>query len=49
VLEAVSADSAMAGRATALAQAIAARGPQHTVDRILATCLAVLDGKGPAR
>jgi UDP-N-acetylglucosamine:LPS N-acetylglucosamine transferase len=49
VLEAVAADSAMAGRAIALAQAIAARGPQHTVDRILATCLAVLDGKGPAR
>ena len=44
VLEAVAADPAMAARATALAQAIKARGPLHTVDKILATCLAVLDG-----
>jgi UDP:flavonoid glycosyltransferase YjiC (YdhE family) len=45
VLEAMAANRAMAARATALAGEIAARGPQHTVDRILATCLAVLDGK----
>jgi UDP:flavonoid glycosyltransferase YjiC (YdhE family) len=45
VLEAMAADGAMAARATALAGEIAARGPQNTVDRILATCLAVLDGK----
>jgi len=45
VLEAMAADGAMAARAIALAGEIAARGPQNTVDRILATCLAVLDGK----
>lgn len=45
VLQEMAADRAMAARATALAQEIAARGLQHTVDRILATCLAVLESK----
>lgn len=44
VLEAVAADREMTRRASDLAQKIAARGPQRTVERILATCLAVLDG-----
>ena len=45
VLEAVAGDAAMARRATELAREIAARGPQRTVERILDTCLAVLEGK----
>lgn len=48
LLEAVAADGKMAARATALAQEIAARGPQHTVERIVETCLAVLEGKSAA-
>lgn len=48
VLEAMAADTAMPARATALAQEIAARGPQNTVEKILATCLAVLEGKAVA-
>lgn len=45
VLNAVAADRPMAARATALAREIAARGPQRTVERIVDTCLAVLDGR----
>jgi len=45
MLEAVAADRAMAERAVALSHEIAARGPQHTVERILETCLDVLAGK----
>ncbi|HMA16380.1 MAG TPA: nucleotide disphospho-sugar-binding domain-containing protein [Kiloniellaceae bacterium] len=49
VLQAMAADAAMAARASSLAGEIAARGPQDTVERILATCLAVLGGKAAAR
>jgi len=45
VLEEVAADAAMARRALDLAAEIKARGPQHTVERIVETCLALLDGK----
>lgn len=48
VLEEVAGDAAMAERAVALSRDIAGRGPQRTVERILATCLDILDGKAPA-
>ena len=48
ILEAVAADTAMAARAQELAAEIAARGPQRTVERIVETCLAALDGKPPS-
>ncbi|MGD1877510.1 MAG: glycosyltransferase [Kiloniellaceae bacterium] len=48
LLDAVAGNAAMAERAVALSQEIAARGPQRTVDRILDTCLALLDGKAPS-
>jgi hypothetical protein len=45
ILEAVAGDAAMALHAVTLSREIAARGPQNTVERIVATCLAVLDGR----
>jgi UDP:flavonoid glycosyltransferase YjiC (YdhE family) len=45
ILEAVAGDAAMALHAVTLSREIAARGPQNTVERIVAACLAVLDGR----
>ncbi len=44
MLEEAAADVAMAERAVARSQEIKARGPQNTLDRILETCLGVLEG-----
>mgnify|MGYP003700680545 FL=1 len=43
LLEKVGKDAAMAARAVQVSQEIAARGPQNTVDRIVETCLALLE------
>jgi hypothetical protein len=43
LLDAVGANEAMAARAVEVSQEIAARGPQRTVDRIVETCLGLLE------
>ena len=47
VLKGVAGDEAMAARALALAEDIAARGPAQTVERIVAACLGLLAGDTP--
>jgi UDP:flavonoid glycosyltransferase YjiC (YdhE family) len=42
-LKAVITDQALARHAVAVSHEIAARGPQQTVDRIISTCLSVLE------
>ncbi|WP_340119977.1 nucleotide disphospho-sugar-binding domain-containing protein [Pelagibius sp. 7325] len=48
VLDAVAGDAEMAARAVTLSQAIAARGPLKSVETIVETCLAILDGRRAA-
>ena len=47
-LEAIATDRAMAERAVALSQVIAARGPLNSVERIVETCRTLLPGRKPA-